>query len=209
MPHRILVTKPILTQILIHVDERTLLVSCQRVCRFWRTHIQSSSPLLKKLFLEPDLSTATKKNPRINPLLIDAFPFCFRDEHSDAKMYEKKSIRRESASWRDMELRQPPLWGIGSVWTKDDILRDSGGGILFPPVGMSELFMEILKGGEDHGSGFRVIWEPVPGDDVVNDELEEFGVVVVHHVVGGSEMRSTSAGEYKLLCDVLCNPTEE
>ncbi|KAK8134173.1 hypothetical protein PG984_006185 [Apiospora sp. TS-2023a] len=69
----------LLESILQHVDERSLLVSAQRVNKRWREAIENSPRLQKKLFLMPDDSDAAARDPRHNPLLAAAFPFCFDD----------------------------------------------------------------------------------------------------------------------------------
>ncbi|KAK7920894.1 hypothetical protein PG985_008916 [Apiospora marii] len=69
----------LLESILLHVDERTLLVSAQRVNKRWRDIITNSSCLQKKLFLMPDDSDAAARDPQHNPLLAETFPFCFDD----------------------------------------------------------------------------------------------------------------------------------
>ncbi|KAL2127958.1 hypothetical protein VTI74DRAFT_9923 [Chaetomium olivicolor] len=91
-PHAdaVLSTFELLELILLHVDLRTVLVSCQRVSRRWHTIIASSPPLQRHLFLLPSLDTPSPSSnsssnsvpsPKLrliqNPLLKAAFPCLF------------------------------------------------------------------------------------------------------------------------------------
>ena len=77
-----LTTYELLEAILLHVDERTLLVSAQRVSTVWRRTITTSPPLQRRLFFLPPLrNDTTSSNPAPllapNPLLQLAFPCLF------------------------------------------------------------------------------------------------------------------------------------
>ncbi|ETS79386.1 hypothetical protein PFICI_09239 [Pestalotiopsis fici W106-1] len=131
----------ILVLILRKVDMHTLLVSCPRVCRYWKASIDSFESLQRKLFfLKDELATPTH-----NRLLAKHFPFAF--EHADApperdlrffsrttKLIAPKhdvtfpdlpwirdrqdAYRRPEASWRRMLVHQPPFPGVGWVGTR-------------------------------------------------------------------------------------------
>lgn len=58
--------------ILLNVDMRTILVSCQRVCRTWYTNIKSSHVLQRELYFLPD-HTSPGPPFTFNPLLREAF----------------------------------------------------------------------------------------------------------------------------------------
>ncbi len=76
-----LTTYELLEAILLHVDERTLLVSAQRVSTVWRCTIATSPSLQRRLFFLPPLrNNTTNSNPLQlvpNPLLQHAFPCLF------------------------------------------------------------------------------------------------------------------------------------
>ncbi|KOS18887.1 hypothetical protein ESCO_001193 [Escovopsis weberi] len=133
----VLSTEELLEEILQYVDMRTLLASCQRVNRFWRSTIKSSIPLQRALFLQPEASPGPPRRiRRMNPLLMTHFPFWFKgpDHPQDYLTKREKngyyafsslslfraSIRtadnpylREDASWRCMLTAQPPVTVLG------------------------------------------------------------------------------------------------
>ncbi|KAI3327822.1 hypothetical protein HD806DRAFT_335727 [Xylariaceae sp. AK1471] len=138
---------PVLRRILLALDIRTLLVSAQRVCLAWNQYIRFTPALQKKLFFRGDLNIETQ----INPLLVEAFPFCFphligattddplrvisrqKDVWAlDAVPFpaihrirrNRDAFRRLDTSWRVMLVRQPPPDGIGSVWTGKNFASD-------------------------------------------------------------------------------------
>ena len=94
----------LLESILLHVDERTLLVSVQRVNKRWRGTITNSARLQKRLFLMPDDSDAAARDPHHNPLLAEAFPFCF----DDLTAYPS-GARRVVWAKSDISVARPPV----------------------------------------------------------------------------------------------------
>jgi hypothetical protein len=88
-----LMLRSILIRVLLHLDLRTLLVSAQRVCTVWRDSIVLNHELQKKLFLRSD-STA---KPQFNPLLVEAFPFCFPHLMPTTSDYSLRVIARQDS----------------------------------------------------------------------------------------------------------------
>ncbi|KAK7948475.1 uncharacterized protein PG986_009361 [Apiospora aurea] len=106
----------LLESILLYLDERTLLVTVQRVSKPWHDLIATSPRLQRKLFLLPDDSAAAARDPRPNPLLVAAFPFCFDDILSPFQPRQiwprlwtaPHAFGHPRASWRRMLVHQPP-----------------------------------------------------------------------------------------------------
>lgn len=123
----VLTTPEVLELILVQTDMRTLLTSCQRVCRDWHNLITTSPSIQKSLFFTPIKEPewgAGEKLP--NPLLAEMFPTIFpakgdpykRDFHfSDCAMAKGPTsldhFVQKDASWRKMLVQQPPLWEFG------------------------------------------------------------------------------------------------
>ncbi|KAI1323467.1 hypothetical protein F5Y16DRAFT_403376 [Xylariaceae sp. FL0255] len=129
-PQALQVTE-LLENILNHVDMKTLLVSAQRVSRFWCHVIRQSPRLQQALFLKPEPIL----HRTFNPLLVDVFPFCYPLMHGGCILpiafnvadpdYEypycfqlpglhltrekMQAFSRPEASWRQMLLQQPPI----------------------------------------------------------------------------------------------------
>ncbi|KAJ5343277.1 uncharacterized protein N7506_003101 [Penicillium brevicompactum] len=78
--HAVLSIVEILENILCHVDQKTLLISGQRVCRHWHDVIATSPPIQKHLFFRPDVH---RKNKELNPMLNSIFPHWFRAKYPD------------------------------------------------------------------------------------------------------------------------------
>ncbi|KAI0025777.1 hypothetical protein F4780DRAFT_225815 [Xylariomycetidae sp. FL0641] len=128
----------LLEAILLKLDIRTLLVSAQRVNRYWHGLVSESPDLQRALFFRPD-HTATRSE---NPLLASTFRCCFPHLHQTsadhlmliprtveslggASMWlstlypiwqNREAFARRTASWRRMLVQQPPLNDIGSIW---------------------------------------------------------------------------------------------
>ncbi|KAJ5652691.1 hypothetical protein N7507_010117 [Penicillium longicatenatum] len=117
----------ILEMILLQIDMRTLLISCQRVCREWRNMITKSLPIQKVLFFTPikefEWGTGEKVH---NSLLAEMFPTCFpgkgdeddcKFDFSDCAMTKSSAgldrFVRKGASWRMMLVQQPPILELG------------------------------------------------------------------------------------------------
>ncbi|KAJ6111315.1 hypothetical protein N7523_007376 [Penicillium sp. IBT 18751x] len=120
-------TPEVLEMILLQTDMRTLLTSCQRVCRDWRNLIIKSPSIQKALFfisIKESEWGAGEKVP--NPLLAEMFPTIFptkgdpdnRDFHffDCAMTKDPASLDRfvwKDASWRRMLVQQPPISELG------------------------------------------------------------------------------------------------
>ncbi|OJK05113.1 hypothetical protein ASPACDRAFT_38684 [Aspergillus aculeatus ATCC 16872] len=123
---RALTTVEVLENILLHVDNQSLLTSAQRVCHAWHDLISTPS-LQKHLFLIPDWE---RPQPQRNPLLVQIFPGWFIIHNIDGEYREKigrdglnprwdltqpdqkASFIRKEASWRRMLVQQPPIRGL-------------------------------------------------------------------------------------------------
>lgn len=117
----------ILEMILLQTDMRTLLISCQRVCRDWRYLIVKSLSIQKALFFIPIKESEWGVGEKVpNLLLAEMFPTIFpdkgnldnRDFHfSDCAMTkDPASLDRfvqKDASWRRMLVQQPPILELG------------------------------------------------------------------------------------------------
>lgn len=123
-PHKVFLVPELLEMILLQTDTRTLLVSCQRVCRFWHEVIKDSSNLQVALFFEPLKQNETARMYRVpNPLLQDfVWPEYMRSniqsrQHRWPGQWSRNLPRvnpkreevfsRPEASWRRMLLQQP------------------------------------------------------------------------------------------------------
>lgn len=130
--HRTSIQTPeILENILLYVDERSLLISTQRVCKYWHEVISTSPPLQKHLYFNPDWDQKTKSTSK---LLTEAFPLWFvqtRTSHPGetprdnvriinnipadfntlplALPHRNEAFMRKDASWRNMLVQQPPI----------------------------------------------------------------------------------------------------
>ncbi|KAK5989085.1 hypothetical protein PT974_10583 [Cladobotryum mycophilum] len=127
-------TEELLEAILIHTDMRTLLTSCQGVCKFWNSVIKTSPSIQRELFFLPE--SPSKGPRRMNSLLTQHFPQWFQDpeDSQDHIMYRRKNgyshftklslytsgiknddnpYLREEASWRKMLTAQPPITVLG------------------------------------------------------------------------------------------------
>ncbi|RYP79443.1 hypothetical protein DL769_002952 [Monosporascus sp. CRB-8-3] len=144
---RVLLSPELLENILCLTDEKTLLVSAQRVSSAW--HAVTQVPRVQRaLFLAPDCSRSMSY--RYNPLLMEVFPFFF--EHLNLEPHEplpltttttdtaalgsrdfpsiehilakREAFARPDASWRRMLPRQPPLHGVSVILTgqNDDMV---------------------------------------------------------------------------------------
>lgn len=119
----------ILEMVLLHTDMRTLLTSCQLVCREWRSLVARSLPIQKALFFTPiQASEWAIKETVPNPLLAEKFPTVFPapdDSQSQLRFFELSNCAmtkdsetldrfcRNNASWRRMLVQQPPIWELG------------------------------------------------------------------------------------------------
>jgi hypothetical protein len=113
--------------ILLQTDMRTLLTSCQRVCRDWHDLITTSPSIQKSLFFTPIKESEWGAGEKLPNLLLAAmFPTIFpakgdprkRDFHfSDCAMAKDAvSLDRfiqKNASWRRMLVQQPPIFELG------------------------------------------------------------------------------------------------
>ncbi|KAK6824955.1 Regulator of G protein signaling superfamily [Apiospora arundinis] len=106
-----LIIPELLEAILLYVDERTLLVSAQRVSQHWRAVIAVSPSLQWKLFLRPDDRAATALAPRKNPLLAKAFPFCFDDWPNGVLLTPQNGTRALLWAKSDTTAAEPPVLG--------------------------------------------------------------------------------------------------
>lgn len=120
-------TTEILENVLLCVDQRTLLTSAQRVCRTWQQLIAESPKLQQHLFLRPAPESVTTV---VNPLLAEKFPHWFSQKVGDGNEQftpfepgdlESYDLARESrntafihegATWRKMLPRQPPVYSF-------------------------------------------------------------------------------------------------
>ena len=131
-------TPEILENILLCVDERSLLTSAQRVCKYWHAIISVSPSLQKHLFLKPDWDRKTRSTSN---LLTEAFPvwfipssypggipqdgICIINSNVSMQSREKnptvfdtlplalphknEAFMRNDATWRHMLVQQPPI----------------------------------------------------------------------------------------------------
>ncbi|KAJ5097475.1 hypothetical protein N7456_008196 [Penicillium angulare] len=124
----------ILENILLHLDEKSLLTSAQRVSRFWHDLV-SQPPLQKHLFFQPDWD---QKEKVTSELLVENFPLWFpnnagqpaqstenmqnigivdlRDHRRNAfktlpiaSPLKNEAFMYKDASWRRMLVQQPPI----------------------------------------------------------------------------------------------------
>ncbi|OQD90509.1 hypothetical protein PENANT_c001G09794 [Penicillium antarcticum] len=117
----------VLEMILLQIDMRTLLISCQRVCRDWRDLITKSLSIQKPLFFTPIKESEWGMGEKLpNLLLAEMFPAIFPAEgeprkrdflFSDCVMTkDPASLDRfvqKDASWRRMLVQQPPILELG------------------------------------------------------------------------------------------------
>ncbi|KAK8087138.1 hypothetical protein PG994_002112 [Apiospora phragmitis] len=93
--HAVLLEIPeLLETILLHLEQRDLLVNAQRVCRQWRQCITETISIQQHLFLLPEPARSTSSNsnaeadadalpaPRPNPLLARHFPEWFKHDQT-------------------------------------------------------------------------------------------------------------------------------
>ncbi|KAJ5116233.1 hypothetical protein N7456_000581 [Penicillium angulare] len=148
LSEKVIFTTEILENVLLHLDQNSLLISAQRVCRYWHDVVSSSQSLQKHLFLQPDWNRSDRT---INKLLAETFPPWFPQgpterRHSNktqintidgyhgtifetlpiALRHKNKSFRYENATWRRMLVQQPPISDLVSF-----SVRDSWGGSRF------------------------------------------------------------------------------
>lgn len=130
----VLAMPELLENILLRVDMRTLLISAQRVCRHWHTLIRTSPLLQQALYLraaaaaaaaDPTPTTTETATPSTkNPLLAELFPPWFHTGEEYTMMDETtipnlaigkrtSAFYRNDASWRRMQVRQPPVTLLG------------------------------------------------------------------------------------------------
>lgn len=123
----VLKTPEVLEMILLQTDMRTLLTSCQRVCRGWCNLVTKSPSIQKALFFTPIKESEWRVGERVpNSLLAEMFPTIFpakgdpdnRDFHfSDCAMTKDPAsldrFVRKDASWRRMLVQQPPILELG------------------------------------------------------------------------------------------------
>lgn len=121
-------TPELLESILLQLDQRTLLISAQRVSRGWNSLIRESPAIQKALFFEQDPTTG---KCRRNPLLAALFPPWFDTPttgrgtnmwHPDvfaglplAASEKKDAFLRRGASWRRMLTQQPAVTKLGYI----------------------------------------------------------------------------------------------
>jgi len=133
----------VLEAILLHVDQRTLLVACLRVSKAWNEVIRESLPLQQRLFFRPAPGFGPDDHDcfddclcPVNPLLHWGFPGWFHaaPDSSDGDMCMELTVsigecflalpwkkhaaawRRKEASWRRMEVTQPPTRALAVLW---------------------------------------------------------------------------------------------
>lgn len=127
LSHPALKTPEVLEMILLQTDMRTLLTSCQRVCRNWRNLITMSPSIQKALFFTSIKDSEWGVGEKIpNSLLARMFPTIFPAqgnpedhdfEFSDCTMTKDLAsldqFVRKEASWRRMLVQQPPIQELG------------------------------------------------------------------------------------------------
>lgn len=128
----------IFEQILLKLDNRTLLTKAQLICRTWTTFIQESPAIQWALFFKPKKHIQKCQNP----LLADIFPSIFNRDQGTQKTRTNLTLTtfqiltswkwdnsderkldawiRPEASWRRMLIQQPPLYTLS-------LLRSSAG----------------------------------------------------------------------------------
>lgn len=71
----------LLTAILLHTDQQTLLVATQRTCKRWHEVIHSTPSLRRHLFLDVPCESGADDRCRVfNPLLVEAFGSFFKNK---------------------------------------------------------------------------------------------------------------------------------
>lgn len=143
----VLNTPELLETIFSYLDQRTLLISAQRVSHYWRLTIINSPVLQRLLYFRPDpqppvSAEETQGVPpcRVpNPLLKQAFPPMFvnttmnettltggryrRDAVKEMSLFaspaRQKAFLHPNASWRYMLVTQPPVLRLG-CWQSDN-----------------------------------------------------------------------------------------
>ena len=134
----VLNTPELIEPILLHTDQRTLLVACNRVNNKWRDVINTTPPMKRHLFFEPYQPSASellvvlgcKNRYLLNPLLDWGFSSWFKDQedkgtgadsdqssllHFTTLPWEGSlaAWKRKDASWRRMQITQPPVQELG------------------------------------------------------------------------------------------------
>ncbi|KAJ5094800.1 hypothetical protein N7456_010661 [Penicillium angulare] len=128
-----ILTPEILENILLYLDQKSLLISAQRVCRFWHDLISQAPPLQRLLFFQPHWDL---EDTYTSDLLAEKFPLFFKyspgqpdqsketmqvntlDLWKDRSLFEtlplasphrNEAFMYEGSSWRHMLVQQPPI----------------------------------------------------------------------------------------------------
>lgn len=145
--------------ILFHTDMRTLLTSCQRVCRDWRYLITKSPSIQKALFFAPIKESEWGVGEIVhNTLLAEMFPTSFpangdqerRDfSFSNCAMAKDPAsldrFVRKGASWRMMLVQQPPILELGLFHIDHNKGGDSASRISIPVSLVTHLILSFFR----------------------------------------------------------------
>lgn len=151
-------TPEVLEMILLQTDMRTLLTSCQRVCRDWHHLITKSPSIQKALFFAPIRESKWGAGESVhNTLLAEMFPTSFpangdQDRHdfsfSDCVMTKDPATLdrfvRKGASWRMMLVQQPPILELGLFHIDHNKGGDSAPRISVPVSFVTHLILALF-----------------------------------------------------------------
>jgi len=185
--HAALTTPELLEAILGNLDMVTLLVSAQRVCRQWRAVISTPALQRYLFLEQNDAAKSTPKRHeghllmKQNPLLKKLFPSIFQtidvprrtlptctgfltlllggcplaDRRDEYKRHH--AFARKDASWRRMQVAQPPLRRVG--YTEVSRLEEEDGMPADSESFRTLVFPEGLRMGELWDLLFMTIWD--------------------------------------------------
>ncbi|KAL4964435.1 F-box protein [Aspergillus stella-maris] len=112
-PSRLFFTPELLQIVFLQTDFRTIL-TCQRVCRFWKEFVLASRKLQETVFMRPipwnTEHGQRRHKPKLNPL-IPCQPYAIKNYQPLPGLEFTKPTdawQREEASWRRMLVTQPP-----------------------------------------------------------------------------------------------------
>ncbi|KAI3327825.1 hypothetical protein HD806DRAFT_335816 [Xylariaceae sp. AK1471] len=219
----------LLEMILAHVDQRTLLVSAQRVNSFWHDCILRSPQLQRKLFFLADLSAERTDNPLFRRTFWCSIDFHWRVLDQSASILghrtsptppviwpeEIETFSRLEASWRRMPTHQPPLHGLGClIRALHDPYRIFRCGILDPETAAEGRLPEIRMGQLERlyrDLDYTTNWyhDPLWSDGQRHPHAAPEARRMVNYYypsipLGVRELRLTEAPEYMLgQCDVV------